>query len=71
MSKLLLLFLLPLLACDAVIIRDYNYVAYEDFSSYDEFKRKFVYHDSSRPGSYLLDLDSILRCNVKHEVLFI
>ena len=53
-STVLLSILFLLQTIESVIIRDYNYVHYEDFESYDDFKRQFLYHDPSRPDVELV-----------------
>lgn len=52
---MLLSAVLLLQTSESVIIRDYNYVQYEDFDSYDDFKRQFLYHDPSRPDVELVN----------------
>ena len=56
MKSVVLLAAFCLLQCsESVIIRDYNYVQYEDFDSYEDFKRQFLHHDPARPDVELVN----------------
>ena len=54
-SAVLLAAFYLLQSCESVIIRDYNYVQYEDFDSYEDFKQQFLHHDPSRPDVALVN----------------
>eukprot|EP00597_Dinobryon_sp_UTEXLB2267_P007086 CAMPEP_0170085228 /NCGR_PEP_ID=MMETSP0019_2-20121128/20163_1 /TAXON_ID=98059 /ORGANISM="Dinobryon sp., Strain UTEXLB2267" /LENGTH=484 /DNA_ID=CAMNT_0010301583 /DNA_START=81 /DNA_END=1532 /DNA_ORIENTATION=- len=71
MYKGLVTLLLSVLSVQALIVRDYNYVVNEEFSTYADFKKAYIHHDSSRPGVDLVSNNIFLgvtNAECKHEL---